>query len=647
MTTAWTHARWIRKDAEASQANCPGGRSGDHPLLAQLLAARGIVGNDATQRFLHPKLTDLHDPARLPGCIRAAKRLKQAVDDHQLIVIYGDYDVDGVTASAILYHTLALAGANVLTYVPHRLDEGYGLNEDAIRAISDGDFRLVDREARDDAGATPAVDPPSPIAHPPLIVSVDCGITATGPAQVARELGLDLIITDHHQFDPDDLPDAHTLVHPGLAMADGGLRISEGNADTNTDQDAPGNPPSEIHHPPSPNLDLCGAGVAYKLAWQFAREFSGCAATDAKPAGKLPDKFRVLLMDLLALAALGTVADVVPLVGENRVITCFGLSRIKKTGIAGLNALIEASNLAGEKIDSYHVGFVLGPRLNACGRMGHAREAVEILTTAQGERAKELAEELHQANEQRRATERRIVDAAVEQVETHGYHADDRRAIVVAGEGWHPGVVGIVASRLVDRYLRPAVVLGIDTAAGEAKGSARSVDGVSIHAALTSCGEHLAKFGGHAMAAGLTMDAAKLDVFREDLVAAVNKMLAAEDLCESVRIDATVDLCDCGVVLFDDLQRLAPFGRSNPKPRLLTERVTLARAAHRMGAAGKHLSLQLRQGGASIRAVAWNRGDLADDLPAGVSVDIVFQPSINTWQGRRSAELHVVDLRIV
>jgi len=450
MSTAGTPTRWIRRDANEPHAAAPA--SSRHPLIGRLLAARNIVGDDAAKRFLQPSLNDLHDPADLPGCVTAARRVARAIADGQPIVIYGDYDVDGVTASAILYHTLTLAGADVSTYVPHRLDEGYGLNEDAIRQIADGGWRMADRGTHGvDASATP-IDPPSPIAHPPLIVSVDCGITATGPARVARELGVDLIITDHHQFDPDDLPDAHTLVHPALGDADAG----------------------------DPNLDLCGAGVAYKLAWQVAREHCGCVDPDGRGKGKLPDKFRGLLLDLLALAALGTVADVVPLVDENRVITCFGLSRIKQTGIPGLNALITASKLDAEKIDSYHVGFVLGPRLNACGRMGHAREAVELLTVAQGERAQELAEQLHLTNEDRRATERRIVDAAVKQVEEQGYDAADRRAIVVAGDGGHPGVVGIVASRIVDRYHRPAVVLGIDSVTGEAKGSARSVDGVSI-----------------------------------------------------------------------------------------------------------------------------------------------------------------------
>lgn len=585
-------------DASADDAG-PGSTTNtrQHPLVARLLAARGVVGEDAVDRFLKPRLTDLHDPADLPGVVPAAQRLRQAVEDRQPIVVYGDYDVDGVTASAILYHTLTLAGADVRTYVPHRLDEGYGLNAEAIRQLATvGDS-----------------------ATPPVIVSVDCGITATGPARVARELGVDLIITDHHSFDPGALPDAHTLVHPGLGGS------------------------GSVY----PNPDLCGAGVAYKLAWQFALTYCGCVDANGRAKGKLPGTYRALLLDLLALAALGTVADVVPLVGENRVITAFGLSRIKQTGIAGLNALLTASKLDDEKIDSYHVGFVLGPRLNACGRMGHAQEAVELLTVAQGERAAELAEQLHFTNEDRRATEKRIVDAAIEQVEANGFAGDDSRAIVVAGEGWHPGVVGIVASRLVDRYHRPAVVLGTDPATGEAKGSARSVDGVSIHAALSVCTQHLTKFGGHAMAAGLTLDSANVDAFRADLVAEVNRMLGIDELCASVRIDAAVELADCNAVLFDQLQRLAPFGRGNPKPRLLAERLTLARPAQRMGAAGKHLSLQLRRGDASIRAVAWNQGERAADLPAGVAVDVVFQPSINTWQGRRSAELHLLDLRVV
>ena len=625
MSTAWTPTRWCRRDADLAAAPTPvdptdpgPALAGGHPLIDTLLRVRGITDADAAERFLHPRLSHLHDPVHLPGCDRAAQRLKQAVDTNQPIAIYGDYDVDGITASAILYHTLTLAGAKVTPYVPHRLDEGYGLNEEAMRKLA---------------------------ADHPVIVSVDCGITATGPALAAKQAGADLIITDHHQFDPRNLPDAYALVHPGLAISDLGFGISDDAGDRPDTMSGP----SEIQNPKSEiNLDLCGAGVAYKLAWHFARTYTGAGAT-----GKLPDRYRDLMLDLLALAALGTVADVVPLLGENRAITSFGLRRLRHTQLPGLQALIKASNLEGENIDAYHVGFVLAPRLNACGRMGHAREAVELLTTATGERARELAEELHHANEDRKQTERAIARQAEQMVTELGYDRDDCRAIVLAHEDWHPGVVGIVASRLVEKFHRPVVMLCIDTTTGEAKGSARSVDGVCIHTALTTCAHYLTKFGGHAMAAGMTLPADAIAPFRDALVQQVNTMLDPDQLVGQVRIDADVPLGDCNLTLFQQLEALAPFGRSNPKPRLIAERLVLSRPAQRMGSAGKHLSLYLRGssgggtsgGGGALRAVAWNMGDLADDLPAGAIVDVVFQPSINAWRGNRTAELHIVDIR--
>ena len=565
---------------------------GLNPLVDRLLRARGVAEADEAERFLAPKLVHLHAPATLPGCVKAAQRLKQAVDDNQPIVIYGDYDVDGVTASAILYHTLKQAGASVTTYVPHRLEEGYGLNAEAIKNLAD------------------ATDPK------PLIISVDCGITATEPARIAKDLGVDLIITDHHEFDPRNVPDAFALVHPGLP---------------NTQNPTPNT---------YPNRDLCGAGVAYKLAWQFALAYTGC-----EQGGKLPDAYRQLLLDLLAFAALGTVADVMPLVGENRAITTFGLQRISHTGFEGLNALIDASNLRSEKIDAFHIGFVLGPRLNACGRMGHAKEAVELLTTATGERANELAQYLHDVNAERKVTEREIVDQATQMVLDAGHASEDRRAIVLAHEDWHPGVVGIVASRLVEQFCRPVVMLCIDASTGTAKGSARSIDQVNLHDAINACNQHLTTFGGHAMAAGLSLQTDKIDAFRAALIEQVNAVLGPEDLVKHVRIDSEVGLAECTPEVFHIVQSLAPFGRGNPKPRLMIARLTVDRA-QRMGGQGRHLSMQLRSDGRSIRAVAWNMGDRAESLPAGCVIDAVFQPAINDWRGNRSAELHVMDLRL-
>ena len=582
MLTEPRPARWILNDAAG-----PVGAEDRRPLLDRIMAQRGHQGAEAIERFLHPKLTDLHPPADLPGCRAAAQRLAQAVRDAQPVVIYGDYDVDGVTASAILWHTLRKLGHLAVTcYVPHRLDEGYGLNAEALETFAQNNPK-------------------------PLVVTVDCGITAVAAAARAKELGLDLIITDHHQFDVDDLPEAAALVHPEL--------------------DLDGTPPDD----PSP---LCGAGVAFKLAWQTARTFYD---TD-----RLPRDVQELLLDLTAFAALGTVADVVPLTGENRVIVVHGLSRIKQTRFIGLNAMIDAAELRAQKVDAYHVGFVLGPRLNACGRMGHARQAVTLLTDASPVQAKELADFLTAENDLRRQTERAILAEAIEMVDGEGHATDDRRALVLAKEDWHPGVIGIVASRLVERYHRPVVMLGLDAAAGVAKGSARSVSGLDLHAGISACAEYLQKFGGHAMAAGMTLDAGQVDAFRDALVQEVNGQLAADDLAQRIRLDADVTVAQCSAALFGALERMGPFGCANPAPRLRVCGAITARPAQRMGGGGKHLSVSLRGAdGGAIRAVGFGLGDRADDLPAGVAVDVAFKPSLNTWRGVTSPELHLLDIR--
>lgn len=582
MLTEPRPARWTMNDAAESDP-----AHSRLPLLEQIMAQRGHVGAAAIDRFLHPKLTDLDAPANLPGCRVAAERLARTIQEKQPVVIYGDYDVDGVTASAILWHTLRKLGHPAVScYVPHRLDEGYGLNAEALEKFAQSDPK-------------------------PLVVTVDCGITAVAAAQRAKELGLDLIITDHHQFDADDLPQAIALVHPEL--------------------DVNGAPPAS----PSP---LCGAGVAFKLAWQTARTFYN--------ADRVPRDVQELLLDLTAFAALGTVADVVPLTGENRVIVVHGLSRIKNTRFVGLNAMIDAAELRAQKVDAYHVGFVLGPRLNACGRMGHAQQAVTLLTDASPVQAKELADFLTAENDLRRHTERTILAEAIEVVDTQGHAADDRRALVLAQEGWHPGVIGIVASRLAERYHRPVVMLGIDPAAGVAKGSARSVSGLDLHAAISACDGHLTKFGGHAMAAGMTLDASSVDAFRDALVAEVNEQLQPDDLAQRIRLDADVSLPECSAALFGTLERMGPFGCANPAPRLRIRGAITARPAQRMGAEGKHLSVALRgAGGGAIRAVGFGLGDRADDLPAGIAVDVAFKPSLNTWRGVTSPELHLLDIR--
>lgn len=551
------------------------------PLLVKLLANRHITDTEQARDFLNPKMTQLHDPDLLPNINKAASRMSQAVRDKQPIVIYGDYDVDGITASSILWHTLRLAGAHVRTYVPHRIEEGYGINTAAITAMCDAD---------------------------PLIVSVDCGITAVEPAAIAKAKGVDLIITDHHEMDPDPskLPDAYALVHPRL-------------------------PGSQY-----PFGELCGAGVAFKLAWQFARVHNG--------SDRLPKAYRDLMVQQMSLAALGTVADIVPLIDENRVITTFGLGQIKHTDFTGLNALIDAARLRDEKIDAYHVGFVLGPRLNACGRMGHAKDAVHLLTDATEDEAIDIAEFLTEENDKRRATEKKIVDMAAAQVIERGYDHVDNRAIVVADSDWHPGVVGIVASRLVEQFARPAIVLNIE--GDEAHGSARSVEGVSIHEALQHCQDLLVSFGGHAMAAGLRVKLENLDKFREKIVTFVNTKLAADDLCSIVDIDTPCQLTELTLDQVQQIERMAPFGPHNPKPILCVRGVQLDRAPMFMGQTGKHLRLSLRQGNIYQNAVAFNMADLAPQLYPGIHLDIAFEPKTNHWQGRTSVDMMVKDIRI-
>lgn len=555
------------------------------PLVTRVLACRGLTDPAAAARFLEPSLLHLHDPSQIPDLDRAAERLLGALNAGQPIVIYGDYDVDGITATAILFHMMrAIApGAAIGTYVPHRVDEGYGLNAAAIT-------QLASQGAR-------------------VIVSVDCGITARAPAAAAREVGVDLIITDHHNPPArmEDLPAAYAVVHPRR-------------------------PDSEY-----PFGDLSGAGVAYKLAWRLATLRCG--------GQRVTEDLRKLLIELLAFAALGTIADVVPLVGENRIIASYGLARIKHSPIVGLRALVEASGLAGDEIDSEHAGFALAPRLNACGRMGHAREAVDLFTTATREQADEIASNLTRLNDQRRAVERRIADHAIEMAEAAGMTGPDRRAIILAHEDWHPGVLGIVCSRLVDRFCRPTILM--QNREGVLHGSGRSIDGFSLHAALEHCATHLASYGGHDMAAGLKLDLPNLEPFVRAFTDHANERIEPDRLVPSVSFDCEAALTELTTEAVGKLNMLAPFGMSNPRPRLRLSGLRLQRRPERFGGGGKHLSVFVQQDGRVMRLVAWNWGDRAESIPTGAAVEAVVSPKLNTWNGRTSVEPELDDLCIL
>lgn len=552
-------------------------------LLDRVLSGRGLHPSDAPV-FLVPSLKHLHDPSGIPDLDKAARRLLDALRADEPIVIYGDYDVDGISATAILFHIFRAISptAHVSTYVPHRVDEGYGLNQAALR-------ELAAKGAR-------------------VIISVDCGITAIGPAKAAKDAGVDLIITDHHNPPArmEDLPDAFAVVHPRR--------------------------PDSAY----PFGDLCGAGVAYKLAWRLAT--LNCGNSKVTPL------LRDLLLELLSLTSLGVIADVVPLLGENRVIARFGLPRIKHSTLIGLQALVEASGLAGENVQAEDVGFKLGPRLNACGRMGHAREAVELFTVANAERAKEIARDLTRQNNARRDVEQKITAQAIELAEQSGMTGPHRRAIVLAHEDWHAGVVGIVCSRLVSKFHRPTLLM--HRGPGGCHGSGRSVEGFGLTDALGECAEFLSAFGGHDMAAGLRLDSARLDAFTEAFIAAANRRLAAEELVARINYDTIATLDEFSHDTIGTLDQLAPFGRGNPRVQLLVRGVTLADRPKVLGNTGRHAALMLRQNRRTIRCLAWDRAEELASIPTGSLLDVIVTPRISTWNGNRSIEPELIDLRI-
>jgi single-stranded-DNA-specific exonuclease len=582
--------RWTIAPAQDERARELAARLKTSPLLAQILLNRGISEQQDCQDFLRPSPNGLANPALMPNLKVAAERIAKAIRDKEKVVVYGDYDVDGITATAILWHAIRLLGGEVDYYIPHRIDEGYGLNAEALAQICD-------------LGAK-------------VIVTVDCGITAVEQAKVACDRSVDLIITDHHEWHVEEVegerrrpvfPTCFTIVHPRL--------------------------PGSTY----PNPHICGAGVAFKLAWGIG--LAVCGAEKVDPA------FREYLVEATALAALGTIADVVPLVGENRILAHWGLGGLKNSKLHGIQALIASANLTGQQLDSYHVGFLLAPRLNACGRMGHAREAVEMLTKADAGRAGEIAVYLEKKNRERQAMERQILEQALEQVVQGGFDKEDCRAIVLGGEGWHAGVIGIVASRIVDRMHRPTIMIA--TTNGHGQGSGRSIPGFNLARALEACGQHLDAFGGHEMAAGLKIQTSKLAEFREAFCRHASDVTSAAMMVPELQLECLAELNVLTEALVRDLKRLGPFGHGNRKPLLCCRGLTVAGPPRRVGKTGDHLQLYVKQGQTSMKCIAFNFGNMIDQLRTGTLVDLAIEPQINEYMGRVSVELEVKDLQFV
>lgn len=520
--------------------------------LYRLLVKRGIGSAEEARMFLRPTVNMLNPPEALPGIAKARDMLKAAVAEGKRICVYGDYDVDGVSASSIMYLCLRRMGGDADVYLPSRHEEGYGLNERALREIA----QKYD-----------------------LMVTVDCGITSVELIDLANELGLVTIVTDHHR--PAETLPRTTVINPLVGDY--------------------------------PDKYLCGAGVAFKL----------CEALIGREEA----------LDYVDIAALATVADIVPLMGENRVITRLGLDKMNRMPRLGLAALRDVAGLGDKPFTSGMLGFQIGPRLNASGRLGSARRAYELLITDNPGRARELAVELNAENDLRRQIEAEISGAALSQLENFDFIK--HRAIVIAGEGWNSGVIGLAASRIVEMYNYPTILISMDGDVGV--GSCRSIPGVDIHAALTAVAGRMVKFGGHAQAAGLTIRREELDAFREELDEYLRRNIPPETYIPVTEYDTDAEFRELDVHFVTLMEAFAPTGMGNPTP-VFHSRVKVAEA-RRVGRDGAHLSLRLTDGTNYMRAVAFREGRQLDGLSR--ELEIVYAPKINEFGGRSTVELEL------
>jgi len=543
------------------------------PVVARLLCQRGFSDPDLAQHFLNPSLDHLHDPMRLADMGVAVERILAAVARGERIAIHGDYDVDGITSTVILRRALELLGADVVHFIPERLRDGYGLQPASLERLHADGVRLA--------------------------ISVDCGIRGADAARRARELGLDLIITDHHEPDA-ELPAALAVINP------------------------------KRHDCTYPDKYLAGVGVALKLVQALCRR-----------AGR-----ESWLPGFVKVAAIGTLADVVPLVGENRVIAKIGLDLLSRgPHKVGLRSLLDIAGLTGKAIDSYHIAFMLAPRVNAAGRMSTPDIATRLLLAADeamGEEARALALQLDGENLRRQEEEAEILAAARKIVQTDP-DVGARSVLVVAAEGWHRGVIGIVASKLVDAFHRPAIVLSIDD--GLAQGSCRSIPSFDMLGALERCAPILTRFGGHRQAAGLALDAGRIREFRAAVNAVADETLGPEDLMPRLRIDADLTFRGINGDVAAAVAALAPFGAGNPRPVFSTRSVEIVDGPRKLKE--RHLKMALKQDGRVFRAIAWRAAERHDALAEHkAALDVAFSLDQNQYNGETYVELSIADFRL-
>jgi single-stranded-DNA-specific exonuclease len=537
-----------------------------HHITASLLVNRGLDTVEDARYFLFGQKSQFHDPFLLKDMDKAVARIKQAVETEEQILVYGDYDADGVSSTTVMLKSLLEIGANVDYYIPNRFTEGYGPNELAFKKAAERGIGLI--------------------------ITVDTGISAIHEAQVAIDLGLDLIITDHHEPGP-VLPNAFAIIHPKLE--------------------------DSLY----PFKDLAGVGVALKLAHALL--------------GRLPEH-------LFEFAAIGTIADLVPLLDENRQIAMNGIAQLKSSQTPGLHALLKLAKIESSAIDEETIGFVIGPRVNAAGRLGSADPAVQLMMTSDPEEAGMLAEEIDALNKQRQQLVSEIAEDAIREVETH-YPIKDNTVLVVGKEGWNPGVIGIVASRLAEKFYRPAIVLSFDSEKGVAKGSARSIAGFDLFKNLSTCRDILPHFGGHPMAAGMTLSIDNVDNLRDRLNAMAQEQLVGEDLIPVTNVDAKLSINEITIETIKELGLLSPYGVSNPKPKVLIEKASIS-TLRKIGSNQTHLKLALEENGVSLDGIGFGFGHLHDHISPSSKLSVIGELSINEWNNLKKPQIFLKDIAV-
>lgn len=581
-TSTKSTSSWALRELDQAAVENLQRQRGLPEIVCRMLVARGLSDPQAVDKHLQPNLMSLHDPGLLPGMQKATERLVRAVREGEMILIHGDYDVDGVTGTSLLVRLFQKLGARVDWHIPNRFTDGYAFGEHSIAKAQAVDAKVV--------------------------VSVDNGTSSLETITQLLELGIETIVTDHHEPPLGDLPVATAIVNPKLADST------------------------------YPFRELCGGAVAFKLAWGLAQQRSGEAN-----GGRVSKELRDLLVDLMGLVALATVCDVVPLIDENRILARFGLKALESTTSPGMQALLGVAKLTDRRLGAEDVGFQLGPRINAAGRMRSAGAAIDVLLSEDLADARERARALDQLNVERKSIERELLQAAL--AEARRFEDPERYPVtVVAGQGWHQGVIGIVAARLTEALDRPALVIGLDGDTGRA--SARSVDGVSILDIMHAGAEHMLQYGGHAQAAGCELRADAVDDLREALCDRARELRTFDRPAPSLVLDAELPLKEMTPALMNQIDRLEPFGERNEKPMLYSPDLRLAQPPRVIGADGSHLILHLRRGEHVLKALAFGMAHRQDDLSLGAPIHAAYTPRWNTFRGQTNLELVLADFKV-